>query len=63
MEFTVVLEKIKERLESEYNKDHNGNRMADVANELGKEFGYDLYNITIKYAGYLEAVYRYTQGR
>jgi hypothetical protein len=63
MELTEVLEKIKERLESEFNKDHNGNRMAVVADDLEKEFGRDFGAIITAYAGYLIAIYRYTQGR
>jgi hypothetical protein len=63
MELTEVLKKCKERIESEFNKDHNGNRLADVCDALEKELGYEYGAIFTAYAGYIHAVYRYTQGR
>lgn len=63
MEVTDVLEKGKERLENEFCKDHNANRMANVIRDLEEKFGCDLGGIFVAYAGYIQAVYRYTKGR
>lgn len=61
MEAADKLEKCRERLESEYGKDHSGNRLADVIRGLEMEFGGDIGGALTKYAGYIEAAYKYVK--
>jgi len=64
MRYTDILEKCKERLNDEYEKDHCANRLATVINDLIVEFNDgDLEGLLHSYAAYVVKSYKYLKSK